>query len=101
MHVQAPPEQAKPSPSFLSSLVPARLVIAGDFNLHHEEWQRVTAVTYVRTQARELVDWAALNGISLTSQHGKQTHTSQAVYSTWRGGLIARVARDIIIPSDH
>jgi hypothetical protein len=85
------------------------LVAAGDFNLHHEDWEEITPTTRVLPQGQALVDWAARKNIALVRRYGEQTHTLGGVLDlVWASstlvaspGLTARVAQDISVPSDH
>jgi hypothetical protein len=84
-------------------------ILAGNFNLHHEDWAHISPTSHVRPQADRLISWAEQSSITLVSRHGEATHNLGGVIDlVWGSAQLAasrqlssRVANDISIPSDH
>ncbi len=95
--------------SIIEETEPPTTILAGDFNLHHSHWAHTRPNLRTSRQADDLVAWAHRNSISMVSKSGEQTHNLGGILDLALGsnslirsrGLIARVAKDIVIPSDH
>lgn len=81
-----------------------RYILAGDFNLHHPNWQPTT--TYTSLKAQDLVDWAESADLVLTSPIGEPTHRAGNVLDlSWASaslpGVYTSIETSLNTTSDH